>query len=121
MISNDARACTSTLVLASKNATDTAGATSGYIDVRAAKGNIMFVAIHGLTTGTIAGKIQGATDSTGGGVADIAGATFTSATGTGVTKCVIPATAAPYIRYVGTVTTGPAQIAVAAEFHPGSV
>ena len=120
MISSDAKAVTPTAVLASIDATNTTDATSGYVDVRAAKGNILFLQVQGVTTGTITGKIQGATDSTGGGVADIAGATFTASTAAGVQKCVVPATAAPYMRYVGTVATGPVQIAVGALLHPGS-
>jgi hypothetical protein len=121
MISNDGRAVTPTAVLAAANAANTAAATSGYIDMRAAKGEIVFLQIQGVTTGTLTGKIQGATDSTGGGVADITGATFTAGTGTGIQKCVVAASAAPYMRYVGTIVTGPVQIAVGALLHPGSV
>ena len=121
MIGHDAAAATITEVINSKSATNTSDATSGYIDVRTARGSVLFIQNCGLTTGTIVGKIQGATDSTGGGVGDIAGATFTASTGTGAKKCIVAASAAPYMRYVGTVTTGPLQLSVVAMFHPGSV
>ncbi len=87
---------------------DTTAATSGWIDVRTYIGNILFDISSGAITGSYVGKIQGATDGSGTGAADITGATHTAVSTANQVKTIsVPATVAPYMRYVGTVTTGP--------------
>lgn len=120
MISSDSRAATLVSVLPAVSAADTAAATSGWIDVRPYKGNIRFIINTGAVTGSMAGKLQSATDSGGTGAADITGATHTSvSTANQVRTITIPATTAPYIKYIGTVTTGPILISVSLLAHPG--
>ncbi len=120
MISSDSRAATAVTVLPAVAAADTAAATSGWIDVRKYKGVIKFVVNTGTITGSVAGKLQGATDSGGSGAADITGATHTSiSTASQIREILLPATTAPYVKYIGTVTTGPVVISVTLVAHPG--
>lgn len=113
MISNDSKAATLVSVLPAISAAATANATSGWIDVRGYKGTLMFLMNTGAITGSVAGKLQGADDSGGTNSADITGATFTNvSTANQVRVCNIPATLRPFIKFVGTVTTGPVLISV---------
>jgi hypothetical protein len=67
----------------------------------------------GAVTGSIVGKLQHADDGSGTNAADITGAAYTSATGHGSQFLVVDSAGLkPYLRYIGTVTTGPAQVAV---------
>jgi hypothetical protein len=53
--------------------------------------------------------------------ADITGATHTNVTTSSQVRTImIPATQRPFIKYIGTVTTGPVLVAVTLEAHPGS-
>jgi hypothetical protein len=107
-------------VLSPVSCANTAAATSGWIDVRAAKGSIVFIAEVGALTGSVTGKIRGATDGAGTGAADIAGATFTAVSvGGKVEKVHVSATASPFMQYVGTIVTGPAIVGVSVMYHPG--
>lgn len=122
MITTDARAATGVNVLPAISAADTTAATSGWIDVRPYKGTLRFTINTGAITGSLAGKLRSASDSGGTGAADITGATHTTvSTANQVRTIIIPATTAPYIQYVGTVTTGPVLISVSLAAHPGSV
>jgi len=71
-------------------------------------------------TGSIAGKIQDATDGSGTGVADVTGATFALVSSANSTqKLTVPAgSVRGWIKYVGTVTTGPAITAVSMLARP---
>lgn len=115
MSASDVRSVSPVVILAPIDCADTAAATSGWIDVRTYEGDIAIIQSTGVVTaGTIAGKIQEATDGSGTGAADITGATFTSvgtSTDNDVQKLVIRNTAG-YIRYVGTIGTGPALVGV---------
>lgn len=115
MSASSVRAVSPVVILAPIDCADTAAATSGWIDVRTYEGDIAIIQSTGVVTaGTIAGKIQEATDGSGTGAADITGATFTSvgtSTDNDVQKLVIRNTAG-YIRYVGTIGTGPALVGV---------
>jgi hypothetical protein len=109
-------------VLPSVSAATTAAATSGWIDCRTYIGNILFDIHSGAITGSYVGKIQGASDSGGTGAADITGATHTSVSTANQTKTIsVPATAAPYMKYIGTVTTGPVVISVTLRGRPATV
>ena len=70
-----------------------------------------------VVTGAIAGKIQHSTTTNATDFADVTGATFTSVTtdnDVAVQKISVPANGLNrYIRYVGTITTGPAMVNVA--------
>jgi hypothetical protein len=79
MLNSQASAATSTSLLDAVSAANTAAATSGsgkWLDVRPYDGEIMVTLNLGAVTGTIAGKLQSATDANGTGAADISGATF---------------------------------------------
>lgn len=100
---------------------DTTAATSAYIDVRGFKGDLVFTQHSGAITGTLAGKLQGADDVGGTNSADIAGATFTAVSAANkLYSITVPATYRPFIRYVGTVGTGPVVLGVHVRGFPAS-
>lgn len=123
MMSSQASASTSTALLHSADAANTAGATSGtglWLDVRPYDGEIMVTQNVGVVTaGSITGKLQSATDANGTGAADITGATFTAVTTSNdpnTQKIVVDPkkVVGGFLGYVGTIATGPAQVSVIA-------
>lgn len=119
MISNDAVACTQLHLLSPADHADTTAATGAWTDITAYQGRIVVTQCVGVVTaGTLAGKIQHADDGSGTNAADITGATFSSVgTSTDLTsaKLVVQLDGLkPYIRYVGTIATGPAVVGVTA-------
>lgn len=123
MLLSQASAATATSLLDAVAATATAGATSGtakWLDVRPYDGEILVTQNIGVvTSGSIAGKLQAATDANGGGAADITGATFTT-----VTTANDPATqtvvvdpkkvVGGFLGYLGTITSGAMVVSVVA-------
>src|SRR5256885_1940419 len=96
-----------------------ANATSGsgkWLDVRIYDGEILVVQQLGAVTGTIAGKLQSASDANGAGAADITGATFPVNTANSSSKVVVdPKTVVGgFLGYVGTIVTGPSLVSVVA-------
>ena len=119
MLNNQASAATTTSILDSVSAANTAAATSGsgkWLDVRAYDGEILVTQVLGAVTGSIAGKLQSASDANGTGAADIAGAVFPVNTANQSSKVVIDPRAVPggFLGYVGTIVTGPSLVAVTA-------
>lgn len=120
MLSNQASAATATSLLDAVSAANTAAATSGsgkWLDVRAYDGEILVTQQTGAVTGSLAGKLQSATDANGTGAADIAGATFTAVSAANKTHTVVVdprAVVGGFLGYVGTVVTGPVLISVTA-------
>lgn len=124
MLLSQASAATATSLLDAVAATATAGATSGtgkWLDVRAYDGEILVTQNVGVvTSGSIAGKLQCATDADGGGGTDISGATF----GSSVTTANDPNTQSiavdpkkvvgGFLGYVGTITSGAMVVSVVA-------
>jgi hypothetical protein len=114
---------TSTSLLDSVDAANTAAATSGsgkWLDVRGYDGEILVTQNVGVVTGgSITGKLQSATDTDGADAADISGATFTA-----VSTANDPNTQSiavdpkkvvgGFLGDVGTIATGPAQVSVVA-------
>lgn len=100
-------------LLAAVSAVDTAGATGAAVDLIDYEGKIVITQNHGLGTGTIDGKIQDSADGSS-GWADVSGATFTQSTTTADCKVLAlnPKGIRRYIRYVGTVVTGPQLVGV---------
>lgn len=104
---------------------DTAAATGSWVSVSGYEGQIVFVQhVGAVTAGSIAGKIQSASDDQGTGAADIA--TFTSVTTSNdnpnAQRASVPARACgAYVRYLGTITTGPAVVGVEMLASPKSV
>jgi hypothetical protein len=119
MLNSQASAATSTSLLDALSAAATANATSGsgkWLDVRPYDGEIMVTLNLGAVTGTIAGKLQSATDANGTGAADISGATFGTTGANSTTKIVIDPKAVPggFLGFVGTIGTGPSLVSVVA-------
>jgi hypothetical protein len=119
MLNSQASAATATSLLAPINAAATANATSGsgkWLDVRPYDGEILVTQVIGVTTGTITGKLQSATDNAGTGAADITGATFTAGTAAGDQAIVVDPkkVVGGFLGYVGTIVTGPVQVCVSA-------
>jgi hypothetical protein len=113
MIHSFAGNSTTVALLAAVSAADTAAATGSAVDLQDYIGGAIIVQNHGTSTGSITGKIQdsadGSTDWT-----DVTGAAFTASTTTADIKAMALQTkqVRRYIRYVGTVVTGPQVVGV---------
>ena len=104
---------------------NTAAATSAWIDVRGYEGDIMILSQVGtVTAGSITPTIEDATDGAGAGAAAIA---TNEGAFTAVTTANDPLTekrtigkgrTRGFIRYVGTIATGPADVAVVIAAQP---
>jgi len=115
MLLNQASAATMTSLLDALSAAATANATSGsgkWLDVRPYDGEILVVQQLGAVTGTIAGKLQSASDANGTGAADITGATFgTNTANSTSTQAIDPKRVlGGFLGYVGTIVTGPSLV-----------
>lgn len=85
MLNSQASAATPGQILPPKSCANTAAATSGssgWVDVRSFDGEVLVTQITGAFTGTgsLAGKLQYASDASGTGATDITGATFPTVT-----------------------------------------
>lgn len=117
MMNSQASAATTTSILDTISAANTAAATSGsgkWLDVRMYDGELLVTQVLGAVTGTIAGKLQSASDANGTGAADIAGATFPVNTANQSSKVVVdPKTVVGgFLGYVGTIVTGPSLVGI---------
>jgi hypothetical protein len=118
MLNSQASAATSTSVLRSVSAANTAAATSGsgmWLDVRPYDGELIVTLDVGAVTGTItAAKMQSASDANGTGAADITGATFGTTVANTTYKCVVdPKTVVGgFLGFAATIGTGPSLISV---------
>lgn len=123
MLAGQASAASATILLNPVSAANTAAATGSWIDVRGyTEGELAILQQVGAVTGSITGKIQDADDGSGTNAADVTGATFTAvSSANNVQKIVLKAgSARRYIRYVGTIVTGPALVGVSLLGHPGN-
>jgi hypothetical protein len=119
MLLNQASAATSTSLLDAISAAATANATSGaakWLDVRAYDGEILVTQNLGSVGGTIAGKLQSASDVNGTGAADISGYTFGTNTTNSTSTIAVDPKRVPggFLGYVGTIVTGPSLVSVVA-------
>jgi hypothetical protein len=117
MLLSQASAATVGSLLVAVSAANTAAATSGagkWLDVRPYDGEILVTLQLGAVTGTIAGKLQSATDANGTGAADITGATFPTSVANSTVKVVLDPKTVPggFVGFVGTIVTGPALVSV---------
>lgn len=117
MLMSQGSASSPAALLRPVSAANTAAATSGsamWLDVRPYEGEIAVVLELGAVTGTIAGKLQSATDANGTGAADITGATFGTTAANSSTKITIDPKAVPggFLGFVGTIVTGPSLVSV---------
>jgi len=99
-------------LLASASCANTAAATGSGVDLLDYEGPVLITQNHGVSTGTLDGKIQDSADNSS--FADVAGLTFTqSTTGADIKGLVVQSKQVRrYIRYVGTVGTGPQVVGV---------
>lgn len=103
------------------SAANTAAATSGWIDVREAEGDIVFTNQVGALTGSITWTIEDATDGAGTGAAGITaneGAYAAGAANQIQQRSLNGSAVRGWVRCVGTVVTGPALVAVNIKYHP---
>lgn len=103
------------------SAANTAAATSGWVDVREAEGDIVFTNQVGALTGGIVWTIEHASDGSGTGGAAITpneGAYAAGAANQIQQRSVNASAAQGWVRCVGTITTGPAVVAVNVKYHP---
>ena len=119
MLNSQASAATMTSLLDALSAAATANATSGsgkWLDVRPYDGELLVVQQLGAVTGTIAGKLQSATDANGTGAADITGATFSVNTANSTSTIALDPkkVTGGFLGYVGTIVTGPSLVSVTA-------
>jgi hypothetical protein len=103
---------TSVSLLTSVAAANTAAATGTGVDLLDYEGPVVIVQNHGVSTGTLDGKIQDSADNSS--FADVAGLTFTQSTTTADIKSLVVQSkqVRRYIKYVGTVGTGPQVVSV---------
>lgn len=103
------------LVTAVGAAANTAAATSAWTQIKDYAGYLVFQQHVGtVSTGTLIGTIESATDDSGTGAATVG--TFVTVTTSNdapnVQTLVLPATIGNYVRYKGTLSAGTADIAV---------
>ncbi len=113
MIHNFAGNSTTVAILAPVSCADTAAATTAGISLTDYEGGVIIIQNKGLGTGTLVGKIQDSADNATDWV-DVAGAAFTSSgTGAGIKALALQSKQVrQYIRYVGTIVTGPQIVGV---------
>jgi hypothetical protein len=119
MLLNQPSAATSTSLLDSVSAANTAAATSGsgkWLDVRPYDGEMLVTANVGAVTGTIACKLQTATDANGTGAADLTGGAFaaTAANSTVSLAVDVKKVVGGFLGFVGTIATGPSLVSCVA-------
>lgn len=118
MLGNEAQAASVVSLLTPGSKAATANATGTGVLVAEYEGDLMVTQHVGAITGTLDGKLQQADDASGTNAEDIAGATFTQVTTANddpnVQKIAIRAgqLTRPYLRYVGTIGTGPSVVGV---------
>lgn len=124
--SADAGSAAAVSLLTPADHANTAAATGEWTAFTGKEGHAIFTQHVGVVTaGSVAGKIQTATDDQGTGVADVA--TFattvtTSNDNPNVQKAVVDCRAIlGYVRYLGTITTGPAVVGCTMLVSPKSV
>lgn len=122
MLSNTDQARNAVIMLNPASAAATANATSAWIDVRAYEGDLVFTQQIGALTGSITGAIQDATDGSGTGAAAVTlneGAFTAVSSANNIQRRTIRAKSTRgFVRYVGTIVTGPALVAVSVDVHP---
>lgn len=124
MLGNEGQAATSKILLNPVSAANTAAATSGWVDVREAEGDVVFVNQVGALTGSIAWTIEHASDGSGTGAAAITPNEGAYAAGAAnqVQKRTVSANAvAGWVRCVGTIVTGPALVGASLLYRPKNI
>jgi hypothetical protein len=91
---------------------NTAAATGAWVDASQFTGDVVITQHIGAVTGSIVGKIQHADDGSGTNAEDVTGGGFASvSSANNLQKIVLRRQGLkPFIRYLGTITTGPALV-----------
>lgn len=99
-------------ILSPVSAANTAAATSSGVDLLEYEGPVLITQSCGLGTGSLTGKIQDSANNSD--FDDVSGLTFTAkTTGVDLQKLVVQSKQIRrYIRYVGTIVTGPQIVGV---------
>lgn len=121
MMGNQGQAAKAVKLLDPVSAANTAAATSGWVDVREAEGDIVFTNQVGALTGSITWTIEDATDGSGTGAAGVTPNEGAYAAGAAnqIQKRTVNASAVRgWVRCVGTIVTGPALVAANIKYHP---
>jgi hypothetical protein len=121
MYGNEAQAATQKLLLSPVSAANTAAATSGWVSVADAEGDIMFANQVGALTGSITWTIETATDGSGtGGVAITPNeGAYAAGAANQIQKRTVNKNACKgFVRCVGTIVTGPALVAASISYGP---
>ena len=121
MLGNQGQAAKLVKLLDPVSAAATANATSAWIDVREAEGDIVFTNQVGALTGSITWTIEDATDGSGTGGAGITpneGAYSAGAANQAQKRTVNASAVRGWVRCVGTIVTGPALVAANIKYHP---
>jgi len=121
MMGNQGQAAKVVKLLDPASAANSAAATSAWIDVREAEGDIVFKNQVGAMTGSITWTIEDATDGSGTGAAGITPNEGAYAAGAAnqIQKRTVNASAVRgWVRCVGTIVTGPSLVAVGILYHP---
>ena len=103
---------TTVVMLAAASCDNTAAATGSGVDLRDYEGPVLIVQNHGTSTGTLDGKIQDSANNSS--FAEVSGLTFTQSTTTADIQSLVVQSkqVRRYIKYVGTVGTGPQVVGV---------
>jgi len=111
------------MLLAPISAAATANATGGWVNVKHIQGEMAIICQVGVITGTLDVTIR--TASTSGGAGDSLLTTdsdMTQFTATGIQKITISRNSTlGYIKFVGTIVTGPALVSACVLAHPGQL
>jgi hypothetical protein len=125
MIPSEAKAANHQALLEAKNCTDTAGASGGWVDCRGAVGDLLVIQNVGAMTanGTLAGALLTSNAANGAGNSALTfddGNNFTSVSASNNIqgKTVDANKNKGWIKYVGTIVTGPHVIGVTVHFRP---
>lgn len=124
MLNNEASAALSINLLSPVSAANTAAATGAWIDIGTTplEGYVMFTLNIGALTGSMTSLIQDADDGVGTNLATVANSTFAAAVTNTVQKVVVLRTGMRrFIRFIGTVVTGPVLLSVTAHCRAKTV
>ena len=103
---------TTTVLMAAAPCANPPPAPRTGVDLQDYEGPVVIVQNHGASTGTLDGKIQDSANNSS--FADVAGLTFTQSTTTADIQSLVVQSkqVRRYIKYVGTVVTGPQVVGV---------
>lgn len=122
MINPSAKATDRAILLPAVSAANTTLGTGEWVDCQKGEGDIMIVQSTGAVAGTLTGTLETAPFANGTGNLALlppAGNFAAVSAANNIQIAVVPASLClGWIRYIGTIVTGPSLVAVNAFFHP---